>query len=262
MSLHLNGVVLVTGAGHGIGRECVLGFAAEGVRGILLADISYEAALDAAQESETLATNPEYTAVAMQVDVAKPDSVIDMVNTLLRVFGQVDYYVSSTGTGHRPEEMTRAWKENAIGKLHAIQAVSKIMREQPVQNYKIRGKMRDAGRGVIVTIGMPGSFANAFGHDGILGLIGKTALDNAAHGIRLNALCPGWVEREDQTLNVNISPSVMKSIVPMARAAKPEEVADVVVFLSSPRASYVSGAAWAVDGGMALQAKKNEAVEN
>lgn len=69
----------------------------------------------------------------------------------------------------------------------------------------------------------------------------------------MNAVCPGLTDDVDLALDGKIDPLVMKSAVPMARKARPEEIADIALFLSSPRASYVTGAAWVVDGGMKVQ---------
>lgn len=83
----------------------------------------------------------------------------------------------------------------------------------------------------------------------------RTAISLAAYGIRVNTVCPGLTDDGDAAPNEKIDPLVMKSAVPMARPARPEEIADIALFLSSPRASYVTGAAWAVDGGMKVQAE-------
>ncbi|KAL4924260.1 SDR family NAD(P)-dependent oxidoreductase [Aspergillus undulatus] len=257
MSLCLNGVALITGAGHGIGRECALGYAAEGVKGILLADVNYEAALDAAQESETLATNPAFTAVAMRVDVRDPNSVADMVNKVLEIFGRVDYYV-----GLGPQALGQAWLDFAQGTLLCVTAVAQVMRRQVVGSYKVHGRMRDAGRGAIIIVGAASTVGRPMeAGDETLNLIRKAAIDNAEHGIRMNTIRPGWVNGVVSGISRDIDPSFPKSVVPMCRMAKPEEVADVVLFLSSPRASYVTGAAWVVDGGMVLQLEHNGAVK-
>ncbi|KAL4865770.1 hypothetical protein BDV12DRAFT_174076 [Aspergillus spectabilis] len=255
MSLHLNGVALITGAGHGIGRECALGFAAEGVKGLLLADTNYDAALDAAQESETLATHPSFVAVAMRVDITDITSIAEAIRTALKVFGRVDYYVNNT---ERPLKITlqdQTWQGYAKGTLACIHAVAQVMKNQPVGKYKSRGRIREAGRGTIITVGAPNASTSADRSSGssLLSLIRKAALDNAAHGIRVNAICPGWVGNVDTGFRA-VDPLAIQTVVPMGRMAKPEEVADVVLFMSSPRASYVTGAAWAVDGGMTLQA--------
>jgi NAD(P)-dependent dehydrogenase (short-subunit alcohol dehydrogenase family) len=83
-----------------------------------------------------------------------------------------------------------------------------------------------------------------------------TALDLAKYQIRVNAICPGWTRTPmvEEALNGNPNlDGMMKSVVPMKRIAFPEEIADVVVFMTSPRSSYVTGVGWIVDGGLTLQ---------
>ncbi|KAL5333136.1 hypothetical protein BJX70DRAFT_381965 [Aspergillus crustosus] len=255
MSLQLNGVALITGAGHGIGRECALGYAAEGVKGLLLADIDYDAALDAAQESETLATHPSFVAVAIRLDITEINSIAEVVRTALRVFGRVDYCVNNTGIPLKIALEDETWQAYAKGTLACVHAMTQVMKNQAIEKYKTRGRIRDTGRGTIITIGAPNASTSVETPSGtsLISLIRRAALDNAAHGIRVNAICPGWVGNVDTGFK-DVDPLAMQGVVPMGRMAKPEEVADVVLFLSSPRASYVTGAAWAVDGGMTLQA--------
>jgi NAD(P)-dependent dehydrogenase (short-subunit alcohol dehydrogenase family) len=83
-----------------------------------------------------------------------------------------------------------------------------------------------------------------------------TALDLARYGIRVNAICPSWVETPMIDRAVAGDPNlamIMKRVVPLGRIATKEEVSDVLMFMSSPRASYVTGAGWMVDGGATLQ---------
>lgn len=84
----------------------------------------------------------------------------------------------------------------------------------------------------------------------------EAALDNAAHRIRVNAICPSWVDTPMVDAAMDGNPNLekmMKTIIPMSRIARPEEIADVVLFMTSPRSSYVTGVGWIVDGGTTLQ---------
>jgi NAD(P)-dependent dehydrogenase (short-subunit alcohol dehydrogenase family) len=313
MALAIDGVALVTGAGEsskfqqrpgkvsnissmaigsGIGRECCLAYAAEGARGVVMADLNYVAALQTAHDSEVVATHPEYKALAVAVDVSDPFSVKEMIKKVVDVFGRIDYNVNSAGVGVQKPlpvedadlvEMNRFWQVNVMGTLNCMQAVTKVMKNQEPKTYSSRGKVRQVERGVILNLGSCNSYVptpNIVQYTttkhAVLGMtrnagkffeylkpvkiqahaVSCTALDNAPHGIRVNAICPGWVETPmvDAAIagDPNL-PQMMKTIIPMSRIAKVEEIADVVMFMTSPSSSYVTGVGWLVDGGTTLQ---------
>ena len=167
MALLIDGVAVVTGAGSGIGRECALAYAAEGARGVVLADRNHDAALEAAHESELVATNPAYKAVAIAVDVSDGASVDEMVKAAVQAFGRIDYSVNSAGVGvqkHLPveeadaAEMNRFWQVNVMGTFNCVQAVTKVMKEQSVATVSSRGRAREVGRGVILNLGSCNSY--------------------------------------------------------------------------------------------------------
>ncbi|CAF9934459.1 MAG: hypothetical protein HETSPECPRED_009227 [Heterodermia speciosa] len=272
MALLIDGVAVVTGAGSGIGRECALAYAAEGARGVVLADRNYDAALEAAHESELVATHATYKALAVAVDVSDGASVDEMVKAAVHAFGRIDYSVNSAGVGvqkHLPveeadaAEMNRFWQVNVMGTFNCVQAMTKAMKEQSVATVSSRGREREVGRGVILNLGSCNSYIATrdivqytTSKHAVMGLTKNAALDNAPHGIRVNAICPSWVETPMVDAAMNGNPHLEKminGIVPMARIARPEEIADVVLFMTSPRSSYVTGVGWIVDGGTTLQ---------
>ena len=167
MALLIDGVAVVTGAGSGIGRECALAYAAEGARGVVLADRNYDTALEAAHESELIATHQTYKAVAVAVDVSDGASVDEMVKAAVRAFGRIDYSVNSAGVGvqkHLPvedadaAEMNRFWQVNVMGTFNCVQAMTKVMKEQSVATVSSRGRAREVGRGVILNLGSCNSY--------------------------------------------------------------------------------------------------------
>ncbi|RYP79505.1 hypothetical protein DL769_002924 [Monosporascus sp. CRB-8-3] len=256
-----------------------------------MADLNYEGALETARQSEPIATNPGFKALAIAVDVSDRNSVDEMVDSAVKNFPRIDYLVNSAGIGvqkHLPiedadlTEMDRFWQVNVLGTFNCIQAVTKVMKQQSVKKICSRSREREVGRGVILNLGSCNSYIatpnivqyttskhavigltkNAGMHlktitiSILRRLIKRIALENAAYGIRVNAICPGWVDTPmvDAAIagNPNL-PKMMKTVIPMSRIAQPDEIADVVMFMTCPRSSYVTGVGWLVDGGTTLQ---------
>lgn len=158
---------LTLGIGSGIGKACVLAYAAEGAKGVVIADVNYQTALQTAKESERLASNKDYKALAVAVDVTNASSVDDMVTAAVESFGRIDYLVNSAGIGVKdhltidqvdPAEMNRFWQINIIGTVNCIKSVTKVMKKQSIASFTSRGSTREVGRGVILNLGSANSY--------------------------------------------------------------------------------------------------------
>ncbi len=242
-------VALVTGGASGIGRASAERFAGAGAK-VVVAD------LDDAQGGGTVgainATGGE--AVFVRVDVADPEQVAAMVSTAIDGFGRLDIAVNSAGLpgtyaafdDQRLDDWQRTIAVNLTGTFLAMQA------QIP--------PMLAAGGGAIVNVasaaGLMG-FANLPAYvaskHGVVGLTKSVALEYARHGIRVNAVCPGSVRTQmlegfaggdEKTLQG------MGKMTPVGRLGTPAEIAEAIVWLCSDAASYVTGHAMAVDGGV------------
>jgi NAD(P)-dependent dehydrogenase (short-subunit alcohol dehydrogenase family) len=241
---------LVTGAGSGIGRATALAFAREGAW-VAAADLK----LEAAQETARLVEAAGGQAVAVEVDVTDDDAVAAMVGAAVRAFGGLDcafnnagiapYQVNASGqkiADVAPEAWQRLLDVNLTG-------VWRCLRHEVAQ-------MRTQGGGAIVNtasvaglVGLPNSSAYVAGKHGVVGLTRTAAVDHAEDGIRVNAVCPGYIETPMTEDTMRRRGERIMERVPLARMGKPEEIAEAVVWLCSDRASFVTGAAWTVDGG-------------
>jgi NAD(P)-dependent dehydrogenase (short-subunit alcohol dehydrogenase family) len=241
---------LVTGAGSGIGRATALAFAREGAW-VAAADLK----LDTAQETARLVEKAGGQAVAIEVDVTDDDTVAAMVGAAVRAFGGLDcafnnagiaaYQVNAAGqkiADVAPEAWARLLDVNLTG-------VWRCLRHEVTQ-------MRTQGGGVIVNtasiaglVGLATSSAYVAAKHGVVGLTRTAAADHAEENIRVNAVCPGFIETPMMVDTMRRRGERIMANVPMARMGKPEEIAEAVVWLCSDRASYVTGAAWTVDGG-------------
>jgi NAD(P)-dependent dehydrogenase (short-subunit alcohol dehydrogenase family) len=242
--------VLITGGGGGIGRATALAFAREGAR-IAVAD----AAKDAAQETVGLVNRAGGQAVSLGGDVESNEAVADMVTAVVDAYGRLDCAFNNAGIAGfqvaAAGKKTAEWSEEGFDRMIAVnlKGVWLCMKHELIQ-------MQAQGGGVIVNtgsiaglIGLPTSSGYVAAKHGVLGLTKTAALEYAVDNIRVNAVCPGYIETKMTEDTMRRRGEQLMAMVPFHRMGKPEEIAEMVVWLCSERASYVSGACYNVDGG-------------
>jgi NAD(P)-dependent dehydrogenase (short-subunit alcohol dehydrogenase family) len=244
-------VALVTGAGNGIGREAALAFAREGAR---VAAADYEA--DAAQETVSLINGNGGQAVSLSGDVTVAEHVRSMLDGAIAAYGRLDCAFNNAGIApHQVDavgQLSHEWSEASFDRMIEVNLKSVwlcMKHEIPL--------LRAAGGGAIVNtasiaglIGLRNSCGYVAAKHAVIGLTKTAALEYAEEGIRVNAVCPGYIVTR---MTAPTREQRMEAIVartPMRRLGEPREIAEMVVWLCSERASYVTGAAYEVDGGM------------
>ncbi|KAF7531941.1 hypothetical protein G7054_g8403 [Neopestalotiopsis clavispora] len=247
------GIALVTGAAGGIGKETALAFAEAGARGVVFADVNHEGIKAAAEESSKYARHAEYRALAIKVDLTDAQSVQDLVETTAKEFGRIDYAVNSAGCQRYRSSAIRPRGDGAMAQQEPLTLPGGL-----------RHASRSLGRGSIVLmgsisslIGAPGIISYTTTKHAVIGIMRAAAVDALAlnSGIRVNAVCPGWVDTPMVQKSVEENPVVqyaIDNITPLKRAATVDEVADYIVFLSSPSASFINGTALPIDAGYTL----------
>ncbi len=244
-----NQIVLLTGAGGGIGRETALAFAREGAK-LALSDVD----TGAGEETVALARKEGTEAVFIGADVTDPNAVEGLVATTLEHFGRLDCAVNNAGVEHESRKLVDCtldmWDRTLEVNLKGVWLCMK---------YEIP-PMLTAGGGVIVNVssaaglgGAPSASPYAASKHGVVGLTRTAAIEYAKNGIRVNAVCPSYTRTEMVQRVLDTRPEMKKTLLkasPMGRLGEPEEVAQTILWLCSPRSSYVNGAAIPVDGGI------------
>ncbi|KAI1456524.1 3-alpha--hydroxysteroid dehydrogenase [Annulohypoxylon moriforme] len=162
------------------------------------------------------------------------------------------------------DEFQRFLDVNTVGTFLVTREASIAMRTREPRAVLQSLPNRGTTRGAIVNLGSgssivatPGVLPYTTSKHAVLGLSKNSALDNAPHGIRVNCVCPTWTDTPMVRAAMNGVEGLSKFIkaaVPIGRIAIPEEVADTIIFLCSPRSSYVTGCGFIVDGGATLSA--------
>jgi NAD(P)-dependent dehydrogenase (short-subunit alcohol dehydrogenase family) len=241
---------LITGGGGGIGRATALAFAREGAR-VAVADV----AIEDARETVAQVNAAGGQAISLPGEVTRDTEVRAMIQAVLDAYGRLDCAFNNAGiAGWHVEaagKKTAEWSEEAFDRMIAVnlKGVWLCMRHELPQ-------MQAHGGGAIVNtgsiaglVGLPTSSAYVAAKHGVLGLTKTAALEYAEANIRVNAVCPGYIQTRMTEETMRRRGEAILAQVPFHRMGKPEEIAEMVVWLCSDRASYVSGACYNVDGG-------------
>ena len=243
-------VVLVTGAGRGIGRAIAQEFAARGA--IVAANDITPVNLD---ETVERIQNSSGRVKDYVCDIAKKMPVQTMVEAILDDWERIDILINNAGVEPHTSlldmdewDWRRTIDVNLTGPFLTMQSVGRVMRQQ--------------GSGVIVNVasiagrafGLKDRAAYVASKTGLLGLTREAAREFAAYGVRVNAVCPGVIETE-MTAKLRQNEMMMQKWledIPQGRLGKPQDVVDLVLFLCSEGASYLTGQAINIDGGKVM----------
>jgi NAD(P)-dependent dehydrogenase (short-subunit alcohol dehydrogenase family) len=251
MSALAGKVAIITGAGSGIGRASALRFAAEGAK-LVLGDKT-----EAVHETAQMVKDAGGSVTALQIDAGVEADVEKLVKTAIDTYGDLHVAFANAGVSGgmagifdlTPEQWAEILRVNLIGPWLMVKHAGQAM--------------MDGGKGgsIILTASVAGIRSGAGGpaysasKAGVINLAMVSAQQMSETGVRVNAICPGLTETgmTKPTFDYAREKEVMHKVGrlnPLRRAAQPDELANVALFLASDQASYVNGQAIAVDGGL------------
>lgn len=243
-------VALVTGGGNGIGQAAALAFAREGAR-VAVADLEEASAA----ATVALVNQAGGQAISLSGDVTDDARVKAMLDATLAAYGRLDCAFNNAGIApyqlNAIGQRTHEWSEAAFDRMIEVNLKSVwlcMKQELPA--------MLAAGGGAIVNtasiaglVGLKGSTAYVAAKHAVIGLTKTAAMEYAENGIRVNAVCPGFITTRMTALAREQRGEAIVRRTPLGRFGEPAEIAETVAWLCSDRASYVTGAAYEVDGG-------------
>jgi len=240
-------IAIVTGAGSGIGRAIAAAMIGEGARVVLVGRRK--------DRVEEVAREAGGSAMALAADVSKQDEIVRVLQETVRAFGGINVLVNNAGILHpgTAEQITEAqWDETFNTNVRGIWLLSRA----------VLPHLRKAGGGSIINVasvlginGARNRVAYAASKGAVVLLTKCMAIDHGHENIRVNAICPSFVETELTAayLKTTVDPDAVRreriSVHPIGRLGQPEDTAGLAVYLASDESSWVTGATLPVDGG-------------
>ncbi|MCB1980174.1 MAG: SDR family oxidoreductase [Burkholderiaceae bacterium] len=240
-------VALITGGSSGIGRAVALAWAREGAR-VVVSDT------DQAGGEQTVAQVREAggEAVFLAADVSKPEDCEALVRHAVETFGRLDVACNNAGIGG-PQAPTADYPLDGWAQVIGVNLSGVFYG----MKYQLPAMLKNGGGSIVNmasilgAVGFAGAPAYTTAKHGVLGLTQASALEYSAQGVRINAVGPGFIHtpmisalEEDKAIN-----DMLVAAHPIGRLGRAEEVAELVLWLSSDKASFVTGAYYPVDGG-------------
>ena len=250
-------VALITGGGSGIGRACAEMFAREGAR-VAVSDIS----LERAQATTQFVTSHGGGAIAISGDVSVGDDAQNMVSATVEKFGKLDVLVNSAGVSARNAMPKGSSPEEVWDKVIDVNLKGTYM-----VSWHAMPEMAKSGGGSIINlssimglvgypVGMGGGF-NPYNPSkgGVLQFTRNLAIDSASKNVRVNCICPGYVETDLTSALTKDAEALsrLETLHPIGRLGQPEEIAYAALYLASDESGFVTGTPLVVDGGYTAQ---------
>ena len=245
---------LVTGGGSGIGRAASLAYANDGAR-VVVVDVNVEGGEETIQQIKESGGE----AILVHADVSNPKDTQAMVDQAVEAFGSLDCAFNNAGiSGGRDRLLTADYREADWDRVlcNNLKGVWLCMKSEIPQMLKQGGGAIVNTASIAGLAGLSGTVAYVAAKHGVTGLTKAAAVEYATSGIRVNAVCPGYIQtplvqpifQENDGMEERVA-----SRHPMGRLGEPEEIAQAVLWLSSDKAAFVTGHNMPVDGGYMAQ---------
>jgi NAD(P)-dependent dehydrogenase (short-subunit alcohol dehydrogenase family) len=240
-------VVLITGGLTGIGRATALAFAKEGAQ-VVISGRRDEEGHKVVSEIREAGAEAEF----IRADVRHEEDVRNLIDKIVERFGRLDVAVNAAGTEGVPGPITEQTADNYVATFD-----TNVLGTLLSMKYELR-VMLPQKSGSIVNIsstyghtGAPGASVYSASKHAVEGLTKSAALEAAGTGVRVNVIAPGPIETTmlDRFTGTAERRAGVASTIPLKRVGKPEEIAQAILFVSSDKASFITGASYLVDGG-------------